>query len=111
MDEIKRESLFNAAAFLELDRNFPQAIDYYKRYEAIETDVRKKDRSLWAIARMHRSAENVDALEKAYGDWRKKYGAAAGNEVDNLYTSHARARLYGKRAGTSNRQSAADYRQ
>ncbi len=110
-EQIKRDALFNAAAFLELDRNFPQAIEYYKRYEAVETDMRKKDRALWAIARMHRSSENIDALEKAYGDWRKKYGASGGNEVDNIYTYWDLAKLYGKRAGKSNQQSAADYRQ
>jgi len=109
-DEIKRDSLFQAAAFLELDRDFPNAITYYRRYEAVEPDTRKKDRAVWAIARMYRSSENLDALDKAYAEWRKKYGGNAGNEVDRIYTYYDLARLYGKRNGKSNQQTAADYR-
>ncbi|HTM20864.1 MAG TPA: tetratricopeptide repeat protein [Kofleriaceae bacterium] len=109
-DQIKRDSLFNAAAFLELDRNFPQAIQYYQRYESIETDPRKKDRALWAIARMYHSAENVDALARAYSDWRKKYGLTEGNEVDNIYSFYDLARMYGKRNGSANQKDAASYR-
>lgn len=105
-DEIRRQALFNAAAFYELDRDYKNAITYYKRYEALETDRRKQDRASWAVARIHDSSGNLYELEKAYAAWRKKYGSDAGNELDKIKSYYDLAVAYGKKNGRANERKA-----
>lgn len=109
-DEVKRQALFNAAAFYELDRDFAKAITYYKRYERLEVDRRKKDRALWAVARIHKSSGKVYDLEKAYRDWRRAYGNDKGNELDKVASYYDLAKMYSKRAGRANAKKADEMR-
>ncbi len=81
-DQIYLDSLYNAAALSELDRDFDTAIRKYKEYERVEQDPRKSDRALWAMARIYRSRGDVKNLIKVMRDWRKKYGSDPQNVDD-----------------------------
>jgi len=109
-DEARRQSLFNAAAFYELDRDFDKAIKYYKRYEKIEIDRRKQDRASWAVARIYKSAGRLGDLESAWNTWRKKYGNDKGNSLDKVTSYYELAKMYSKRSGRSSKRKADDYR-
>jgi hypothetical protein len=105
-DELRRQTLFNAAAFYELDRDFTNAIKYYKEYEKIETDRRKQDRAAWSVARIYKAQNKLSDLENAWSSWRKKYGNDRGNDLDVLTTYYELAGMYAKKAGTANRKKA-----
>ena len=109
-EEIKRDALFNAAVFLELDRDSAAAITYYRRYIKVEPDKRKKDRALWAVARIHRSNGKLYDLDKTYAEWRKLYGKSPSNQNDLIFTYFDLAKLYGKKAGGANQKKADGYR-
>ncbi len=109
-DDIKRDALFNAAVFLELDRNSSDAISYYRKYIKIEPDQRKKDRALWAIARIHRSNGKLSDLDKTYAEWRRAYGKDPGNQNDLIFTYYDLAQQYAKKPGRANQKKADDYR-
>ncbi len=110
-ESIRRDALFNAAAFLELNRDAKEAVARYRAYHKLETDRRKKDRALWAIARIYRSTENLRELDRAYAAWRKAYGKDPGNQNDLIFTYFDLARQYAKRPGAANRKQADEYRQ
>ncbi|MCG8424514.1 MAG: tetratricopeptide repeat protein [Proteobacteria bacterium] len=96
-EQVKLDALFNAALLSELDRNFKQAIRLYRQYEREDSDRRRKDRTLWAIARIYRSSGDVRNLVDTYRTWRKQYGNDAVNQDDYIFTYYDIARAYAKR--------------
>ena len=100
-EQVELDALYNAAVLRELDRDFETAIELYQRYEREESDRRRQDRALWAIARIHRSAGNVSALADAFAQWRRKYGDDAGNDDDYVFSFYDLAQAYAKRKRTS----------
>jgi hypothetical protein len=76
------------------------AVSLYRRYYKLETDRRKKDRSLWAIARVYESARDTTSMVKAYDEWRRGYGRDAGNEQDYVFTYFNTAKIYEKKGST-----------
>ncbi|HET6613695.1 MAG TPA: hypothetical protein VFG83_16965, partial [Kofleriaceae bacterium] len=96
LEEIRLDSLYNAAVLREVDRSFggkTGAIALYRRYLGEETDRRKKDRALWAIARVYESMGDERRAISTYGQWRKQYGADEGNADDYVYTFYNSAKL------------------
>lgn len=108
--QIQLDSLFNAALLRELDRVYKDpraqpgtgAVSLYRRYYDMETDRRKKDRALWAIARVYESSQDIRNMEKTYSEWRSVYGRDAGNEQDYVYTYYNAARMYAKKGDSKN---------
>jgi len=102
LEQIRLDALFNAALLRELDRVYKDprnqrntgAISLYRRYNQLETDRRKKDRAVWAIARVYESMRDVRSMEKAYADWRKTYGRDPGNEQDYVFTFYNTAKKW-----------------
>ncbi len=105
--EVRLDALYNAALLRELDRDFKSAVDLYRRYEREERDRRRKDRALWAIARIHRASGNIGSMISAYDNWRRQYGNDAGNEDDYVFSFYDVAEAYAKRKRTPQ---ADDYR-
>jgi tetratricopeptide (TPR) repeat protein len=87
LEQVSLNALYNAAFVAELDRDFSRAIELYLRYEKEEPDRRLRDRSLWSIARIHRSAGKVPEMIAVLDQWRSKYGGDAGND-DDFVTSY-----------------------
>jgi tetratricopeptide (TPR) repeat protein len=104
--EIKLRALKNAAAYYELDRDFSNALKYYREYEKQANNTREKDRAAWAIARIYKSQGNLSSLESAWKSWRNKYGNTKGNELDVISSYYELAKLYRKRNGRSNQRKA-----
>ncbi len=102
-DEVKLDALYNAAVLRELDRDFPAAIDLYRKYEAEEPDRRRSDRALWAIARIHRSSGRLATLISTYERWRDTYGDDPGNEDDFVFSFYDVAQEFGERKKFSQR--------
>lgn len=105
-DEIALEALFNAAALAELDRNFKQAVDLFNKYDREETDRRNKDRALWSIARIHRSAGDVGSMIPAFDRWRRTYGKDAGNADDYVASYYDTAALWRRKGKTRDAEAA-----
>ena len=105
-DEIALEALFNAAALAELDRDFKQAVDLYNKYDREESDRRNKDRALFAIARIYRSARDVGNMTSAYDRWRKLYGKDNGNADDYVQSYYDTAMLWKSKGTTRNAEAA-----
>jgi cellulose synthase operon protein C len=95
-EEIRLDALYNAAVMYELNRDFKNAVELYRRYEAQEPDRRRKDRALWAVARTYRIANDVANLNRTYDEWRRKYGRDAGNENDFVFTFYDSARAFAR---------------
>ncbi len=105
-DEIALEALFNAAALAELDRDFKQAVDLFNKYDREETDRRNKDRALFSIARIYRSAGDVGNMVSAYDRWRKLYGKDNGNADDYVQSYYDTAALWRRKGNTRNAEAA-----
>jgi tetratricopeptide (TPR) repeat protein len=105
-DQIALEALFNAAALAELDRDFKQAVDLYNKYDREETDRRNKDRALFSIARIYRSATDVTNMVAAYDRWRKLYGKDNGNADDYVASYYDTAALWKRKGNTKNAEAA-----
>jgi tetratricopeptide (TPR) repeat protein len=105
-DQIALEALFNAAALAELDRDFKQAVDLYNKYDREETDRRNKDRALFSIARIYRSATDVGNMISAYDRWRKLYGKDNGNADDYVASYYDTAMLWKRKGNTKNAEAA-----
>jgi tetratricopeptide (TPR) repeat protein len=105
-DEIALEALFNAAALAELDRDFKKSVDLYNKYDREETDRRNKDRALFAIARIYRSATDVGNMVSAYDRWRKLYGKDNGNADDYVASYYDTAILWKRKGNTKNAEAA-----
>jgi tetratricopeptide (TPR) repeat protein len=97
LDQIRLDALFNAALASEMNRDFKKAIDLYTRYQAEETDVRKRDRALWSVAGIHRQSGDVNAMIQTYDKWRRTYGNAAENADDFVQTFYDEAALRRKK--------------
>jgi cellulose synthase operon protein C len=108
LQQIRLDALFNAALLRELDRvywdpaNQPGtgAVSLYRRYHDAESDRRKKDRALWAIARVYESARDHRNLLATYEEWRKAYGRDPGNEQDYVFTYYNTAKIWEKKGVT-----------
>lgn len=100
-EQIKLDALYNAAVLRELDRDFKAAIELYQRYEREETDRRRQDRALWAVARIHRSSGNLGGMVDTYAQWRRKYGADQVNQDDYVFSFYDAAQAYAKRRNHS----------
>jgi len=105
-DEIALEALFNAAALAELDRDFKKAVDLFNKYDREETDRRNKDRALWSIARIHRSAGDIGDMVPAFDRWRKTYGKDAGNADDYVESYYDTAMLWKRKGKTKDAEAA-----
>jgi TolA-binding protein len=97
LDQIRLDALYNAALASEMNRDFKKAIDLYTRYQAEETDTRKRDRALWSIAQIHRQSGDVNAMIQIYDRWRRTYGNAADNADDFVQTFYDEAALRKKK--------------
>ncbi len=103
--QIRLDALFNAALLRELDRVYKDpraqpgtgAISLYRRYDRLETDRRKKDRTVWAVARVYESMRDQRNMVKSYDEWRRKYGRDAGNEQDYVFTYYNTVKVYKKK--------------
>lgn len=107
-ERVRLDALFNAAVLSELDRDFKQAIKLYRQYEREEKSRRSKDRALWAIARIHRSAGDTRSLIDTYKAWRKRYGNDANNADDYVFSYYDVATTLAKRK--RDRRRADDFR-
>jgi tetratricopeptide (TPR) repeat protein len=102
--EMRLDALFNAANLRELDRVYKDprsapgtgAASLFERYAALETDARKADRALLAVARVWKGAKNLRKQEQAYDRWRNKYGRLAINSDDYVFTFYDMAKQYEK---------------
>lgn len=101
LQDIGLEAMYQAALVAELDRNNNRAVELYGKYEREEPDRRKKDRALWAIARLYRSAGDSNAMTEAYDRWRQKYGKTPGNEADYVATYYDVATLQMRKGRTT----------
>ncbi len=97
LDQIRLDALYNAALAAEMNRDFRKAIDLYTRYQAEETDLRKRDRALWQVAQIHRQSGDINAMIQAYDRWRRTYGNGAENADDYVQTFHDEAALRRKK--------------
>jgi tetratricopeptide (TPR) repeat protein len=105
LHQIQLDALFNAGLLRELDRVYKDpknqpgtgAVSLYRRYYELETDRRKRDRTVWAIARVHESERDMRAMIDAYGEWRREFGRDAGNEQDYVFTFYNTAKMWEKR--------------
>ncbi len=104
--DIALEALFNAAVFAELDRDFKKAVELFTKYDKEETDRRNKDRALWAIARIYRSAGDVTNMVAAYDRWRRAYGKDAGNADDYVASFYDTAALHRRKGKTADAEKA-----
>lgn len=95
-EEIKLDALYNTAVLRELERDFRAAVQLYDNYAAEEPDPRKRDRALWAIARVHKSSGRLAPMIGAYERWRKEYGQVPGNENDYVFTFYDVAQSFEK---------------
>ena len=103
--QIRLDALFNAALLRELDRVYKDpkaqpgtgAISLYRKYDKLETDRRKKDRTVWAIARVYESMRDHRSMVQTYGEWRGKYGRDAGNEQDYVFSFYNTIAMYKKK--------------
>ncbi len=105
-DQIALEALYNAAVLAELDRDFKKAVDLFNRYDREETDRRLKDRALWSIVRIYKSAGDATNLVPAADRWRKAYGSDNGN-ADDLVASYYDTAMVWKRKGNTKNADAA----
>jgi cellulose synthase operon protein C len=96
-EEIQLDALYNAAVLSELNRDFDRAIQHYKKYEREEPDRRLKDRALWSMARIYRSAGDIRNLVDTYDQWRRKYGNDEVNKDDYVFSYHDIAEAHAKR--------------
>ncbi len=100
LEKISLDALFNAAVLYELDRDFPNAIAYYKKYIKEENDRRGKDRAWFSIARIYSQSGDVDKLIATYKTWRGEYGTDDGNADDYVYSYYDIAKLYQRKGKT-----------
>ncbi|HTJ44942.1 MAG TPA: tetratricopeptide repeat protein [Kofleriaceae bacterium] len=105
-NQIALDAAFNAALMAELNRDFKRAIDLYKKYDAEETDRKKKDRALWAQARIYKSSGDVTSFTETADKWRRTYGGDAGNENDFVGTFYEESKLWQKKGRTANAEKA-----
>ncbi len=102
------DALYNAAILRELDRVYKDprsakgtgAASLFQRYAALETDSRKADRALFAVARVWKGAKNLRMQERAYKAWRAKYGNLPINASDYVFTYYDMAKQYEKAGKT-----------
>ncbi len=99
-DQIALDASFNAAVLAELNRDFKKSIDLYTKYGKEETDHRKKDRALWAIARIYRSSGDVNSLVETYDKWRRTYGPDPDNADDMVFSFYDTAKSWQKKGRT-----------
>ncbi|HWO17818.1 MAG TPA: hypothetical protein VNO30_03555 [Kofleriaceae bacterium] len=97
IDQIRLDALYNAALAAEMNRDFKKAIDYYTKYQAEETDVRKRDRALWSVAGIHRQSGDVNAMIQTFDKWRRTYGNANENADDYVQSFYDEAALRKKK--------------
>jgi tetratricopeptide (TPR) repeat protein len=104
LEQIRLDALYNAAVLRELDRVYKDpknqpgtgAASLFKRYASLEPDRRKRDRAMWAVARIHEAGQDAPGMLGAYDAWRKEYGSDPGNADDYVFTYYNTARLYTK---------------
>ncbi|MBL4637461.1 MAG: tetratricopeptide repeat protein [Kofleriaceae bacterium] len=102
--EMRLDALYNAANIRELDRVYKDprsapgtgAASLFERYASLETDGRKADRALFAVARVWKGAKNLRLQERAYATWRGKYGNLAINSNDYVFSYYDMAKQYEK---------------
>ena len=92
--EIGLDALGEAAWMTEMAGQHKAAARLYRKLEREHGERRQKDRALWAAARCYRAAGDLRGLEKAYEEWRKRYGKDAANEDDHIATYHELAAAY-----------------
>jgi len=103
-EAMRLDALFNAATLRELDRVYKDprsakgtgAASLFERYAALETDSRKADRALFAVARVWKGAKNLTMQERAYKTWRAKYGNLPINANDYVFSFYDMAKQYEK---------------
>ena len=100
LEQIGLEALYNAAFVSELNRDFKKAVDLYTKYEKEEPNRRQKDRALWSIANIYKSANDVKTAEDYWDRWRKKYGTDGGNEDDYVRSYYEAAKLWKGKGAT-----------
>lgn len=100
LEKISLDALFNAAVLYELDRDFTNAIAYYKKYDKEETDRRGKDRAWFGIARIYSQSGDVDKLIATYKIWRATWGDDKDNADDLVFSYYDVAKLYQKKGKT-----------
>jgi hypothetical protein len=105
-NQIALDASFNAALMAELNRDFKRSIDLYKKYDAEETDRKKKDRALWAQARIYKSSGDVGSLVDTLDKWRRLYGNDPGNENDLVQSYYDTAKLWQKKGRTKQAEDA-----
>ncbi len=101
---MRLDALFNAANLRELDRVYKDprsapgtgAASLFERYAALETDSRKADRALFAVARVWKGAKDLRKQAKAYDRWRNKYGRLAINSDDYVFSFYDMTKQYEK---------------
>jgi hypothetical protein len=102
--EMRLDALFNAANIRELDRVYKDprsapgtgAASLFERYASLETDSRKADRALLAVARVWKGAKDLRKQAKAYDKWRSKYGRLAINSDDYVFSFYDMTKQYEK---------------
>jgi hypothetical protein len=80
-----------------MNRDFKKAVDLYTRYQAEETDVRRRDRALWSVAGIYRQSGDINSMIQVYDKWRRTYGNAAENADDYVQTFYDEAALRKKK--------------
>jgi tetratricopeptide (TPR) repeat protein len=102
--EMRLDALFNAANLRELDRVYKDprsapgtgAASLFERYATLETDSRKADRALLAVARVWKGAKDLRKQSQAYERWRSKYGKLAINSDDYVFSFYDMTKQYEK---------------
>jgi hypothetical protein len=101
LEQYRMMALYNAAFVTELDRDNKRAIDLYRQYEREVTERREKDRALWSVARIYRSAGDTGNMADSLDAWRRKYGGDAGNEKDFVASYYDLSKAFEKKKSTS----------
>lgn len=99
-DVIKLDALYNIAAMYRMERDFANAIKYYKKYEAEEPDKQKKADALWEVALLYKTRGDLRNMRDTYATWRTRYGSMATHKDKYVYTYYDLAITYKKKGRT-----------
>jgi hypothetical protein len=83
-----------------MERDFKNAITWFKKYEKEEPNKQKKADALWEVAQLYKTRGDLRNMRDTYKTWRTRYGTMDGHKDKYVFTYYDLAVTYKKKGRT-----------
>ena len=107
-EPMKLYALDKIARTFEQEGELAEAITWYLKSEAAETDEQRKSDALWSVAQLYKKLGNLKKLGATYQTWRRRYGEMPSQRDRHVRSFYDLAKAYTK---AGKKKDAAEHKQ